>query len=143
MKKIETLAQLRLERKKLYIRKELLEDEIKLDFEEFRESLRPVNMLKELLHREKDPNKVPQPVAPTVLNIGSTMLDLVLGKMFLRKSSLVKKLIASYVVRAVGPSLISKAAPVVSNLITKFQHQLSDKSRHNGIYEQSTASDVY
>ena len=142
MTKFKTLQELRLEKQKLYLKKELLEDEIKMDFDEFRESLKPVNMIKELFHRNEEPGEEKN-ISPLALSIGSAGLDLLIGKLILGKSSIIKKLISSYVIRAVGPSLISKAAPVVSGLFKELYKKFSNNNHIPQHFERSTASEQY
>ncbi|MBL0341369.1 MAG: hypothetical protein IPP71_10755 [Bacteroidetes bacterium] len=142
MTKFKTLQELRLERQKLYLKKELLEDEIKMDFEEFRESLRPINMIKELFHPNEESGQE-KSISPLALSIGSAGLDLIIGKLVLGKSSLVKKLLSSYVIRAVGPSLITKAAPLVSGLFKELYEKFSNKNHNHQPFERSTASEQY
>ncbi|HMT27853.1 MAG TPA: hypothetical protein PKD91_01105 [Bacteroidia bacterium] len=142
MTKFKTLQELRLEKQKLHLKKELLEDEIKVDFEEFRESLKPVNMIKELFHRNDEPGKE-KSISPLALSIGSAGLDLLIGKLILGKSSIIKKLLSSYVIRAVGPSLLTKAVPMVSGLIKELVEKFSNKNHTSQHFEQSTASEQY
>jgi len=141
MNKFLTIQELRLEKQKLYLKKEFLEDEIQQDFEEFSASLNPVNMIKGIFQK-MEPDSNGRVIPPLALNAGSTLLDLILTKVLFNKSSFIKKFVSSAIIRAVGPSLVSKAAPMITSLIHNLYVNFSKKNKNNRMYEQSTASDI-
>lgn len=140
MNKFSTIQELRLEKQKLYLKKEFLEDEIQQDFVEFRESLNPINMIKGVFQNSQ-PGSNGSALPPLALSAGSTVLDLILTKLLFNKSSLIKKFVSSSIIRAVGPSLVTKAAPIITSLIHNLIARFSKKNTNN-MYERSTASDV-
>ncbi len=141
MNKFSTIQELRLEKQKLYLKKEFLEDEIEQDFKEFRESLNPLNMIKGVFQKGESDDK-DHVIPPLALSAGSTVLDLILTKLLFNKSSFIKKFVSSSIIRAVGPSLVTKAAPVISSLISNLIEKFSKKNKVNHNFEQSTSSDI-
>jgi hypothetical protein len=144
MHKFNTIAELRMERSRLYNKKENLEEEIKLDFDELKESLKPMNMIRDLFTPDKhSQNGQSQTMSPVVLSLGSTLLDLVISKLVFNKSSYIKKFLSSYLIHSSGPSVIQKYGPTVVNAIKGLYNNFVKKDKANSIYEQSTAGGWY
>jgi hypothetical protein len=142
MHKFNTIAELRLERDRLYSKKELLEDEIRLDFDELKESLKPMNMIRDLFTSDKNSQEEKE-MSPVVLSLGSTLLDLLISRFAFNKSSYVKRFISSYLIHATGPSVIQKYAPSVVGLVKGLINNFKQKNNSHPIYEQSTAGGYY
>ncbi len=143
MNKFLTIGELRLEKQKLYLKKEFLEEEIEQDFVEFRESLNPFNIIKSIFHSEEKSNENSNSISPIAITAGSTLLELIVSKLFFKKSSFLKSIVSSSLIRAVGPTILSKAVPAISSLIQDFFEKRSKKNKSYNLQEQSTASDAY
>jgi len=139
MTKFQTIGEIRTAKINLYQKKEKLEREIKLDFEELKESFKPLNIIKDIFNPEKHAENGKE-MSPVTLNLLSTVLDLVISKFAFGKTSYIKKFLSSYVIHSTGPAVIQKFGPTLfSNLKTLIGNFL-DKKNHKPIYEQSTAS---
>jgi hypothetical protein len=152
MNKYKTLDEVRAEKQRLNARKEILEEEIKLDFEDLKQSVMPVNIIKNAFKSDKgastDSEGISQnhkSLSPFAVSITGMALDLLVTRLFMKRSSLIKKLITSYLIRTGGPGLVEKAGPVIASrlggFIDKFLHHRNVKT--NGVYDRTTASDVY
>jgi hypothetical protein len=142
MSNFQTIHDLRSERQRLHLKKELLEGEIKQDFDALKESLKPINLLKELVQPESHKLNGTE-MSPVALNLLGTVLDFTISKVFLRKSSFMKKMVSSYLVHSAGPSIIQNAAPGVIILIKNIFATFRSKRPHNVIYDQSTEGNKY
>jgi hypothetical protein len=135
----------------LYVQKETLEDEIKEDFEELKESLKPLNLIKDMFRSDKhqqssqlSSNNHSPAVAPAVATyIGSALLDLVISKLMFNKNSYIKKVIASYLIYATGPSMIQRLWPAAVNKFKQLFNNVAHKENSHPGYERSTAGSMY
>jgi hypothetical protein len=143
MIKFNSLAELRSERIRLYKKKELLEEEMKLDFEELKESLKPLNMIKDFFTRDRNSHDDGQPVSPAVATVGSTLIDLLVSRFVFNKNSYIKKLISSYLIHTTGPAVIEKYAPTLVNKFKIWLGNMLAKNNSKPIYEQSTSHGWY
>ena len=127
MTKFQTLQELRLERQKLYLRKEFLEDEIHEDYLELRESLKPMNIIKGLIMPNRSEHKNGSEISPTTLNIGSTLLDMLVSKVVFKNASFIKKIATSYIIRSAGTAILEKIAPTLLSKIKSIYSKYIDK----------------
>jgi len=138
MTKFQTLEEVRNERQKLYLKKEMLENEISKDFDDIKESLKPLNMIRDLFTPDNHAQNG-KPISPVALNIGSSVLDLLVSKLLFNKSSYIKKIFSSYFIHAAGPSVLQKFAPAVIGVVKNLIENFKQKKDLNSVYEQSTA----
>jgi len=142
MIKFRTIIELRSERNRLNNKKEMLAEEIKLDFEEVKESLKPMNMIKDLFTPDKHAENG-QPISPVMANLGSTVFDLLFSRLMFNKSSYIKKLISSYLIHATGPSVLQKYGPTVVNMVKGLFNKFKNRHNSHPLHEQSTAGNWY
>lgn len=127
MTKFQNLQELRLERQKLYLKKVFLEEEIHEDYLELRESLKPKNLIKGLIMPNHSEHKNGSEISPTTLNIGSTLLDMLVSKVVFKNSSFIKKIATSYIIRSAGPAILEKIAPTLLSKIKNIYSKYIDK----------------
>lgn len=127
--KYTTIDELRSAKRRLYFKKEELEIEIKNNFAEVKHSYSPSGIYERIKGSVKngvshyangDSNHTATAPANGIVNdAASTVLDLLVNGVFMRRSSYIKKFIMTYAIHKYGPSLIENASPVVRNLIVK------------------------
>jgi len=118
MNKYNSIEELRSAKRRLYFRKEELETEMKDHVASLKHSLTPSGILANITHSHNGAAK-PGPGQSVLTNVSSTLLDIVINDVFMRRSSYLKRFMTSYFIRLFGPTLIKNAGPVVSNLIKK------------------------
>lgn len=139
--KITSFNQLRSERTRLFLKKEVLEEEMRENFRNLKESLKPLNLIKEYTHiGDTDYNamKLPKQVG----NIGSTILNLIVSGFLMKKAGFIKRIIASTMIQKIAPVLIQNSVPIfndINQLISKFKNKTSSKQH----FDQTTAHDLY
>ncbi len=130
MNKYTTIDELRSAKNRLYFKKEELELEIKNNFQEIKHSYSPSGIFERVrgsikngvsnLKHELNGSATPTASKNGIVNgAASTVLDLLVNGIFMRKSSYIKKFIMTYAIHKYGPSLIANASPVVKNLLMK------------------------
>jgi hypothetical protein len=122
MRTINTLAELKDERQRLYMRKALLETEIKNDFNDIKEQLKPFQSL------AKGAGKFLSSKDNSIVGESAGFLTSTLVKnIFLRNSGFIAKLILPYLAKNVASNVAEdnkpKIAGWISDLITKFTHK--------------------
>ncbi len=130
MNKYTTIDELRSAKNRLYFKKAELELEIKKDFEEVKHSFSPSGIFERIsgslksgvsnLKHELNGSATLDSSKNGIVNgAASTVLDLLVNGVFMRKSSYIKKFIMTYAIHKYGPSLIENASPLVKNLLMK------------------------
>lgn len=134
MRRIDTLQQLKEEKRKLRLKSYALEGKIKGDWSNVKESLAPVNMIM------KSFNQSVSGVKPNLLN--ETMnagIDLFLRRMLLRNRGLLVKLIVPYLVKNFTGNYIKNHR---TDILSWFRAKISSMFSRNGQdkhYDKSTA----
>jgi hypothetical protein len=125
MKTINTLAELKLERQRLKMRKAFLETEIKNDFNEIKEKLKPVQLLANGAGKflsSKD-NSV-------VGNSVGYLTDMLVKKVILKNSGFLARLVIPYLAKNVASNVAEenkpKIADWISGLIERFAHKRAE-----------------
>ena len=125
MNKFTSIDELRSVKRRLYFKKDELEKEIKNNFSSIKESWTPAGIFHNLTssihsHNGLDhPSKHETQKPGIVQGAAAAVIDLIVNDLFLRKSSYVKKLMMSYVIRMMGPTLLNNAGPLIKNLLHK------------------------
>jgi hypothetical protein len=119
MRTINSLAELRQERQRLYMHKAFLETEIKNDFREIKEKFKPLNII-----ASKD-NSI----------LGSSagiIADLLLKNVVLKNSGFLSRLIVPYIAKNFTSNVVEENKPKIAHwietLITKFTNRNSEKA---------------
>jgi hypothetical protein len=139
--KITSLNQLRSERTRLFLKKEVLEEEMRENFSNLKESLKPLNLIKEYTHlgeTDYTASKLPKQVG----NVGGSILNLIVSGMLMKKSGFFKRIIASTLIQKLAPVLIQNSVPIFNDLtqmISKFKNKSTSKQH----FDQTTAHDLY
>lgn len=139
--KITSFNQLRSERTRLFLKKEVLEETITENFRDLKESLKPLNLFKEYTHlgdTDYSATKLPKQVG----NVGGSILNLIVTGMLMKKTGFVKRIIFSTLIQKLAPTLIQNSVPIfkdISQLISKFKK----KSNPQQFFDQTTAYDLH
>lgn len=127
MNKFTSIDELRSVKRRLYFKKEELEAEMKNNFTSVKESFTPTGIFRQITGGVKKATTTGLG-ATTAATSGSgglvngaaaAMIDLLVNDLFLRRSSIFKKLITSYIIRVFGPGALNAAGPTIKNLIMK------------------------
>jgi hypothetical protein len=137
--KYQSIAEVRTERSRLLSKKQRLEKEIKEDFDDLKESFKPVNLVKDFFKSDKHEQNG-QAISPVASNLVSTVLDLVITKLLFNKNSYIKKFLSSYLIHTTGPTVIQKFGPTIVTSLKSLIGEFLHKKKSGPIYEQSTAS---
>jgi len=123
MNKYTTIDELRSVKRRLYFKKEELEAEIKNNYTSIKESLMPSAILKNLGGSIKNNLSNPAPstngTPGVVSSMASTVLELAVNDLFMRRSSYFKKFFMTYLIRLFGPAILKNAGPALSALLKK------------------------
>ncbi|HEX8515482.1 MAG TPA: hypothetical protein VF868_04725 [Bacteroidia bacterium] len=120
MRTINTLAELREERQRLYMRKVFLETEIKKDFSEIKESLKPMNIL------ASHDNSI----------VGSSagfLAEKLIKNVVLRNSGFITRLIVPFLAKNVASNLAEDNKPKITHWITDLIEKFTHKKAEAGI----------
>jgi hypothetical protein len=117
MRTINTLAELREERQRLQMRRVFLETEIRKDFQEIKEQLKPLNVLK------SQDNHI----------VGSSagfLAEKLIKNVVLKNSGFLTRLIVPFIAKRVAGNLAEENKPKIANwiseLIEKFTHKKAE-----------------
>jgi hypothetical protein len=134
MRRIDSLQQLREEKRRLRLHAQTLEGNLKSDWSNVKESLAPANML------FKTFNNSVSGVKPNLLNeTMNTGIDLILRRLILRNRGILIKLIVPYLVKNfTGNYIKTHRTDIFSWLRNKFSGLFS-KNGQDKLYDQSTA----
>lgn len=134
MKKIDTLEKLRIEKKRLQLRAETLEVNIKNDYENVKESMKPLNMVIDGFNKSVSGDK--HNLFGETMNIG---IDIIFRKIILRNQGLLMKLIVPYLVKNfTGNYLKDHRKDVISWLRNKISTAFTKNGKET-YYDKSTA----
>ena len=139
--KITSFNQLRSERTRLFLKKEVLEEEMSDNFTNLKNSLKPLNLIKEYTHfGESDytTTKLPKQVG----NVGCSILNLIVSGVLMKKAGFFKRIIASTLIQKLAPALIQNSVPIfndITQMISKFKSKSTSKQH----FDQTTAHDLY
>ncbi len=134
MKRIDTLEQLKVEKKRLRIHAETLEDNIQKDWENIKESMKPLNLVINGFDKSVTSDK--HNLFGETMNIG---IDTILRKIILRNQGLLIKLIVPYLVKNFTGNYLKDHRKDVVNW---FRNKISSVFSKNGkdpYYDKSTA----
>jgi len=137
MKRIESIKELREERRLARMRVLQLEEQIKIDFEEIKDDLKPLKMagkaIKTMMVSEKD----------TVLgtSIGLTV-DALIKKLFLRKSGFLTKTIVAFILKNYTRNIVSKNSDSILDWVQSLFLNYKKKHQHNGQYYDESTVDM-
>lgn len=134
MKRIDTLEDLKKEKKRLRARKLVLENSLKNDWGNVKQSLAPASLLLNSVNNSVTGNK------PNLLNETlNSGIDLFLRRILLRNRGLLVKLIVPYLVKNfTGNYIKSHRNDIVSWIRNKIS-TVFNKNGHDKHYDQSTA----
>ena len=140
--KISNIEELRAEKVRLQVKKAALEEAIKDDIHEIKESLNPMNLLKSKVnHAKNGENGTMNKLLGTSLSFG---LDFLITRLLFKKSGFLKKTIMSLLIHNVGSKVLTnKSGSIISavkEFIEKFRSEYKNK---NYTYDRTTASDDY
>lgn len=134
MKKVETLFELREERKRLLQKKRLLEARIENDFAIIKESLSPVKLVAEGISKTFV-NRHPDLVS----NIVALISDIILKKWALKKSGFLTRLLVPIIARNTVSNLIHNNKTKILGWLGEQILKLDNRKNHKGIYDKTTA----
>ena len=120
MRTINTLAEVREERQRLYMRNVFLETEIKKDFSEIKESLKPMNIL------ASHDNSI----------VGSSagfLAEKLIKNVVLRNSGFITRLIVPFLAKNVASNLAEDNKPKITHWITDLIEKFTHKKAEAGI----------
>ena len=134
MRRIDSLQQLKEEKRKLRLRAETLEGNIKNDWSNMKQSLAPANLVFKAF------NNSITGVKPNLLNETMNVgIDIILRRLILRNRGLLVKLIVPYLVKNfTGNYIKTHRTDIFSWLRTKLGGLFS-KNGQDKLYDQSTA----
>lgn len=117
MRTINSLAELRQERQRLYMHKAFLETEIKSDFHAIKEKFKPLNLL-----ASKD-NSV-------LSNSVGSVADLLIKNVVLKNSGFLARLVLPYLAKNITSNVVEGNKPQIASwidgLISKFTHRKTE-----------------
>jgi hypothetical protein len=126
MKTINTLAELKQERQRLYLHKAFLETEIKNDINDIKEQLKPLQLL------TKGAVKVLSSKDNTLIGKSAAYVtNLIVKKVLLRNSGFISRLIVPYLAKNVAGNIAEANKPKITHwieeIISKFRHMRAEK----------------
>ncbi len=144
IKQLRTIDDLRLEQQRLRKRKQELEGLLQEDFALIREDLKPGNIIRNSLNSISNFDGLK---GNDVINTAVTMsLNFLVTKVLMRKSGILKQLIATFLLRKYGVEFVDKNSDdivdFIKNIITKFSNRKRSRNREP-IYDSGTAGEDY
>lgn len=122
MRTINTIEELKAERQRLYMRKALLETEIKNDFNEIKEDLKPLQLL------TKGAGKLLSSKDNTIAGSSAGFLtELIVKKVILKNSGFLMKLIVPYLAKNLASNVVEDNKPKISGWITELLSKFMGK----------------
>ena len=134
MKRIDNLEQLKAEKKRLKLRAQTLEGNIRNDWETVKYKLAPVNLVINSFSKSLSRDK--QNFVGETLNIG---IDLLLRKVLLRNRGILVKWIVPYLVKNLTGNYIKDHRVDVMSWLRNKLGSVFKKNGHDKYYDQSTA----
>jgi hypothetical protein len=128
MRTINTLAELKQERQRLYLHKAFLETEIKNDLNDIKEQLKPLRILtkgavKMLSSKENG----------IVGNSVGYLTDLIVKNVVMRKSGFLAKLIVPYLAKNVASNIAEENKPTIVHWIEDLISRFRQKPTENAV----------
>ncbi len=137
MKKIDSLVQLRAEKKRLQAKKIMLEAEIENNFNEIKHDLSPLTLIK------KGAEKAVSSEHYGVVNYSiSGILDFVFKKVLLRNSGIVTRLVVPFLAKNLTKNYVHDNKTKIMGWIGSLISRVAAKKHHNNghdVYEKATA----
>jgi hypothetical protein len=140
--KISNIEELRAEKVRLQVKKAALEEAIKDDIHEIKESLNPMNLLKSKVHHIKNgENGMGNKLLGTSLSFG---LDFLITRLLFKKSGFLKKTIMSLLIHNIGSKVLTNKSGSIISAVKEFIEKLrSEYKNKKYTYDRTTASDDY
>jgi hypothetical protein len=125
MRTINTIEELRAERQRLYMRKALLETEIRNDYNEIKEELKPVILL------TKGAGKLLSSKDNSIAgNSVGFITELLVKKVVLKNSGFLMRLIVPYLAKNLASNVVEDNKPTIASwitgLVTKFMNKKAE-----------------
>ena len=133
--KVSNIAELRVEKARLVLKKQSLEEAMKKDFKGIKENLNPFHFLKS----KAGENGMVDNLLGTSLAFG---LDLLLTRVLFRKSNFLKKTVLSLLIQFAGSKIIAGKSEAILSTIKKFIDKLKAE-KNNENFDRTTAADEY
>jgi hypothetical protein len=135
--RIESLSDLRDQKRLIKLRLKILEESISEDFHEIRDDLKPakivVNTIKDMFSSERN-GIVDESISITV--------DTIIRKIFFRKSNFLIKTIVSFLVKNYTRNFVSHKPELILDWAHSLLDRLKSKHHHNGHKEYSDRSTI-
>lgn len=134
MRKIETISELRTERKRLRESIRRYENSMKADVENLRTSLEPVNMIMNTVgksFRSQNNNMINKTVGFTV--------DTLLRKILLRNSNFIVRMLVPFLAKNIASNYVTDHQTDILGWLRQKASKLFSKNGKPGHYDQSTA----
>lgn len=134
MKKIDTLADLKAERIKLRLKRNILENEIENNFIELKESFAPLRLI-----TEGASNALVNKHHGVVNEVVALVIDLVLKKGILKNSGFIAKFFLPFIARNSMNNIIHENKTKILGWVGELILKIGNRSNHQGIYDKTTA----
>lgn len=134
-----TIADVRSERSRLQLKLRTIEDDLRDNYSSLKISLKPANLIKSLFESPGD--ATPGVVSDKMSMIGGSFLNLLISGILMKKSGIIKRLVASSVIQKIAPFLIKQGIPALSGLISKLKEKSAQKYHGSRHYDRTTAYD--
>ena len=122
MRTINTIEELRAERQRLYMRKALLETEIRNDYNEIKEDLKPVILL------TKGAGKLLSSKDNSIAgNSVGYLTELIVKKVVLKNSGFLMRLIVPYLAKNLASNVVEDNKPTIASWITGLVSKFMNK----------------
>ena len=136
--KISNLQELRNEKARLRNQKIYLEEAIKQDANEIKESLKPSNILKKKFESYTTQNGS---LKNKLVGLGlGSGLEFLLLRVLMRKSSFIKKAIITLLVQYYGRNVVIKNSDTIIAMLKNLFSKLKGFNREHEVFDSSTAS---
>ena len=132
--KIESYQQLREQRALARLRVKELEQQIKNDVDELKESFKPLNMARQAVSGMLSSDKH----GMVSESIGITV-DTLIKKLLFRNTGFLTKTLISFAVKNYANGMVSKKSEDILDWLQVHIKKLKSKHHHNGYYDESTA----
>lgn len=138
--KITSISELRSERSRLNLKLQVLDEEIRDNYTSLKISLHPGNIVKSLFNSRLDDTSS-SPVSDKVSTVGGSVLNFLISGILMKKSGIIKRLVASSVIQKFAPFLIKQGVPLISSFISKMREKSHKKHQSQAFYDSTTAYD--
>jgi predicted alternative tryptophan synthase beta-subunit len=136
--KISNIAELKKEKARLRQHKIYLEEAMKQDVNDIKESLNPANIFKKKVQEYKTGNGS---IMNKVIGLGlGSGLEFLLLRVFMKRSSFITKAIITVLMQYYGRNLVSKNSDTIISMLKRVFSKLKDFKHDNEVFDSSTAS---